>query len=115
MAERKIFKRDMRAEYPIFCVAESVLENMEERVSQELYDDMKDYLLGFTDDMQLEIADNLLDAVCHGWEHYVGIRHIDLRLKNFYQLIDKEVGGQYLEDNTNPLIEGLKEALLKTK
>lgn len=115
MAERKIFKKDMREECSIFCVAESVLENVEERVSKELYDEMTDYLYGFTDDMQLEIADDLLDAVCHGWEHYIGIRHIDQKLKHFYQLIDKEVGGQYLEDSTDPLLEGLKEALLKTK
>ena len=115
MAEKRILKKEMRAEGSIFCVAESVLENVEERVSKELYDEMTDYLYGFTDDMQLEIADDLLDAVCHGWEHYIGIRHIDQKLKYFYQLIDKEVGGQYLEDSTDPLLEGLKEALLKTK
>ena len=115
MKEKKIFNRDMQAEYPIFCVAESVLENVEERVSKELYDNMKDYLLGFTDDMQLEIADDLLDAVCHGWEHYTGICHIDKKLKSFYQRIDEEVGGQYMEDNTNPLLEGLKEALLQAR
>ena len=115
MNTKKIFRRDFRAQSPIFCVAESVLENVEERVSKELYDNMKDYLLGFTDDMQLEIADDLLDAVCHGWEHYTGIRHIDEKLNSFYQLIDEEVGGQYIEDNTNPLLEGLKEALLQTK
>lgn len=115
MEERKIIKRDMRTECPIFCVAESVLENVDERVSKELYDEMKDFLYGFTDDIQLAIADNLLDAVCFGWEHYIGIRHIDQKLKSFYQRIDGEVCGQYLEVDANPLLEGLKEALLKAK
>ena len=50
-----------------------------------------DYLLGFSDDMQLEIADNLLDAVCYGWEHYIHIPHIDNQMKCFYLLIEEEM------------------------
>ena len=113
--ENIVFNRDMRPECQIDVTAKSVMECIEGRISDKLYLDMMDYLLGFTNGMQLEIADNLLDAVCHGWEHYIGIRHIDQKLKNFYQLIDGEVGGQYWEDNTNPLLEGLKEALLQAK
>ena len=111
MAERKVFKRDMRVECPIFCVAESVLENVEERERKELYDEMVDYMYGFTENIQLEIANDLLDAVCYAWEHYIGIRHIDQKLKNFYQLIDKEMSGQYLEDSTDSLLKDLKEVL----
>lgn len=114
--ENKVFNRDMRLECQIDVTAKSVMECIEGRISDKLYLDMMDYLLGFTNGMQLEIADNLLDAVCHGWEHYIGIRHIDQKLKDFYQRIDEEVGGQYMiEDNTNPLLEGLKEALLQVK
>ena len=93
--ENKVFNRDMRPECHIDVTAQSVMECVEERVSKKLYEDMMDYLLGFTDDMQLVIADNLLDAVCHGWEHYIGIRHIDNIMKNFYCLINEEMTHQF--------------------
>ena len=89
--ERKIFKRDLRPECHIDGTAKSVMECIEGRVSEELYQDMMNYLLGYTDDMQLEIADNLLDAVCYGWRHYIGIPHIDMIMHGFYLLIEEEM------------------------
>lgn len=89
---KKVFKRNLRAEYGIECIAMSIMELVKERVSRRLYDDMLDYLLGFEQEMQLEIADNLLDSVNEGWEHYVGIRHIDQKMKCFYMLVDEEMG-----------------------
>ena len=92
--ENKVFNRDMRPECPIDVTAQSVMECIEGRVSDKLYQDMMDYLLGFTDDMQLEIADNLLDAVCYGWEHYIHIPHIDNNMKGFYMMIEHEMTHQ---------------------
>ena len=92
--ENKVFNRDMRPECHIDGIAQSVMECVEGRVSDKLYQDMMDYLLGFTDDMQLEIADNLLDAVCHGWQHYIGIPHIDNKMMGFYMLIEHEMTHQ---------------------
>jgi hypothetical protein len=89
--ENKVFNRDMRPECHIDVTAQSVMECVEERVSKKLYEDMMDYLLGFTDDIQLEIADNLLDAVCYGWQHYIGIPHIDMIMFGFYLLIEEEM------------------------
>ena len=89
--EQKVFKRNMRSECHIDGTAQSVMECIEGRVSDELYQDMMDYLLGYTDDMQLEIADNLLDAVCYGWQHYIGIPHIGMIMQGFYLLIEEEI------------------------
>ena len=89
--EHKVFNRDMRHECTIDGIAQSVMECIEGRISDKLYQDMMDYLLGFNEDMQLEIADNLLDAVCYGWEHYVGIPHIDTNMKDFYLSIEEEI------------------------
>ena len=89
--EKKVFHRYMRPECRIDGTARFVMECIEGRVSDKLYRDMMDYLLGFSDDMQLEIADNLLDAVCHGWQHYIGIPHIDTKMKSFYLLIEEEM------------------------
>ena len=91
--EPNVFVIDMKADCHIDCTAQSLMEIVEGCVSTKLFEDMMDYLLGFTDDMQLEIADNFLDAVCHGWEHYVGIRHIDNAMKSFYVLINEEMQG----------------------
>jgi hypothetical protein len=92
--ERKIFNRDVRPEYSIDGTAKSVMECIEGRVSEELYQDMMTYLLGYSDNMQLEIADNLLDAVCYGWRHYIGIPQIDMIMHVFYILIEDEVNQQ---------------------
>ena len=92
--EHRVFNRDMRPECHIDVTAQSVMECIEGRVSNALYQDMMDYLLGFNEDMQLEIADNLLDAVCHGWQHYIGIPHIDTKMKSFYLLIEEEMTNQ---------------------
>ena len=81
----------MKADCHIDCTAQFLIEIVEEHVSPKLYEDMMDYLLGFDGDMQLVIADNLLDAVCYGWEHYIGIRHIDTKMKSFYLLIEEEM------------------------
>ena len=89
--ENKVFNRNMRPECHIDGTAKSVMECIEGRVSDELYQDMMDYLLGYTDDMQLVIADNLLDAVCYGWQHYIGIPHIDMIMFGFYLLIEEEM------------------------
>ena len=89
--ENKVFKRNMRSECHIDGTAQFVIECVKGRVSEKLYQDMKDYLLGFTDDMQLVIADNFLDAGCHGWRHYINIPHIDTKMKSFYLLIEEEM------------------------
>ena len=94
MEEKKIFKRDMRHECSIDVTAKSVMECIEGRVSEKLYQDMMAFLFGFTENMQLEIADNLLDAVCHGWKHYINIPHIDNKMKGFYLLIEEEMTNQ---------------------
>ena len=93
--ENKVFNRNMRPECCIDGTAQSVMDCIEGRVSDKLFQDMKDYLLGFTDDMQLVIADNFLDAVCHGWRHYINIPHIDNIMNNFYFLINEEMTHQF--------------------
>ena len=93
--ENKVFNRNMRPECRIDGTAQSVMDCIKGRVSDKLFQDMQDYLLGFTDDMQLVIADNFLDAVCHGWRHYINILHIDNKMKGFYMMIEHEMTHQF--------------------
>lgn len=44
-------------------------------------------LRGFTEDMALEIADNLIDCWCYGVRHYIGIKHVDCLLNSMYNRI----------------------------
>lgn len=47
----------------------------------------EDALRGFTEDMALEIADNLIDCWCYGVRHYTGIKHVDRLLNSMYNRI----------------------------
>ena len=58
--------KDLSMQFEIDDVAYSVFVNIEGRVNDELYNQMYDYMLGFDKEMQLVIADNLLDAVIYG-------------------------------------------------
>ena len=91
MRKPKVFVCDMKTHCHIDCTAQSLMEIVEGHVSPKLFEDMMDYLHGYSDDMQLEIADNLLDAVCYGWRHYIGIPHIDMIMQGFYILIEEEM------------------------
>lgn len=83
---------DLSNEFEVDGIAGDVMECIMSRVSEELYNQMYDYLFGFEAGLQLVIADNLLDAACYGWEHFTGIDHVDEKLRIFYFLIDKELG-----------------------
>lgn len=53
---------------------------------------MREYLRGYSDDMQLEIADDLLDCATGQSIHYTGLTYVDRMLKAFYLLISEEMG-----------------------
>lgn len=93
---KRIFKRNMRYAWEIDPDAQALMNFVELRVSKHLFEDMMDFLLGFDSDMQLEIADNLLDCVRDNYDRYIGIRHIDTKMRCFYMLIDEEMGRKLL-------------------
>lgn len=88
----KYYEQNLRAQFPIDGTSASVLQCLEGRVSDRLISDMREYLLGYSDDMQLEIADNLLDCATGQSIHYTGLKYIDRMLKAFYLLIFEEQG-----------------------
>ena len=59
---KKIFMNDLSMQFEIDDAAYSVFVNIEGRVNDELYNQMYGYMLGFDKEMQLVIADYLLDA-----------------------------------------------------
>lgn len=91
-ADSRVIDRDLKSEYNFDSTALMVLGNLEDRVSIELYDMIRDMLLGFEESMQLEIADNLLDFAVMHVIHTTGCPSADYVLEACYRWIAEEQG-----------------------
>ena len=76
----KEFYNDLRDQNPIDSVALTVLENVKTRITDDLYNDIVESLRGFTEEIQLEIADDILDYVCNKWVHKTNLKSVDTLL-----------------------------------
>lgn len=85
-----VIEQNLSYAQPVDGVATSVIECLEDKVSPELFDLLKEVLLGFSDDMQLEIADNLLDFVSRRVIHTTGCISADAVLFWCYECIAQE-------------------------
>jgi len=90
--ELEVIEQDLRQEQKVDGTAMSVMENLEDKVSAELFGMLKTVLLGFSEPMQLEIADDLLDFVCHQVIHTTGCISVDVALGSCYKWIAEEKG-----------------------
>lgn len=88
--EGKEFFHDLTDQNPIDSVARSVLENVETRITDDLYNDILESLRGFTDYIQLEIADDVLDYVCNKCVHKTNIKSVDTLLMGMYARIKEQ-------------------------
>lgn len=87
-----LYEQDLRGVQPTDSVAESVMECLEDKVSPELLDLLNEMLLGFNEDMQLEIADDLLDFAHEHVIHKTGCLSVDSVLGACYCWIAEEHG-----------------------
>lgn len=85
-------EQNLRDQFPADGIASDVLDTLEGRLSKALLDDIREYLLGFHPDMQLEIANDMLDCTMGRSVHYTGLKFVDRMLKAFYLLISEELG-----------------------
>ena len=88
----KVYEQDLRDEQDVDDVASSVMDCLEGRVSDSLLDTLNASLLGFSGDMQLEIADDLLDFACSKVVHTTGCISADAVLFSAYKWIAEEQG-----------------------
>jgi hypothetical protein len=91
-ADSRVIDQNLKGEYNYDSTALRVIENLEDRVSIQLYDMIRDMLLGFDDGMQLEIADNLLDFTVMHVIHTTGCPSADYILEACYRWIAEEQG-----------------------
>ena len=88
----KVYEQDLTYKYGIDSTAQFIMDGLEDRVSPELLELLNSMLLGFSDDMQLEIADDLLDFVCMHVIHTTGCLSADAVLESCYKWIADEKG-----------------------
>ena len=88
----KTIEQDLTDQFSIDSTAQFVMDGLEDRVSPELLELLNAMLLGFNDDMQLEIADDLLDFVCMHVIHTTGCLSADAVLEACYKWIAEEMG-----------------------
>ena len=88
----KVIKQDLRDEYSVDVVAASIMECLQSKVGPALFDMLNSVLLGFCDDMQQEMAENLLDFVNDNILHRTGCYSVDVTLAQCYMWIGMEQG-----------------------
>ena len=88
----KVYEQDLTYQFGIDGTAQDVMECLEDKVSPALLDTLNAMLLGFNDDMQLEIADDLLDFAYGQMVHTTGCPSADAVLYACYTWIAEEKG-----------------------
>ena len=88
----KVYEQDLTYQFNVDGIAQDVMECLEDKVSPALLDTLNAMLLGFNDNMQLEIADNLLDFAHGHVVHTTGCWSADAVLKSCYEWIAEEQG-----------------------
>lgn len=88
----KVYEQDLTYQFSVDGIAQYVMECLEDKVSPELLELLNAMLLGFNDDMQLEIADDLLDFAHGHVVHTTGCWSADAVLKSCYEWIAEEHG-----------------------
>lgn len=88
----KLVKNNLRIGAKMDGTAKFVMDCLEDKLSPELCKLLNEVLYGFDENMQLEIADNLLDFTCHRVAHMTGCVAVDRMLTTCYLWIGMEKG-----------------------
>ena len=91
----KVYEQDLTYQFGVDGTAQYVMECLEDKVSPKLLDLLNAMLLGFNDDMQLEIADDLLDFAYGQVVHTTGCPSADAVLNACYTWIAEEKGFEF--------------------
>ena len=88
----KVYEQDLTCQFGVDGTAHDLMECLKEKVSPALLDTLNAMLLGFNDDMQLEIAGDLLDFAYVQMVHTTGCPSADSVLNACYTWIAEEKG-----------------------
>ena len=90
--EVKVIEQDLRSEQEIGDEVESLVRLLGSKVSAELQVIIMEMILGFSKEMQQEIADDLLDFAYENVVQTTGCWSADAVLKSCYEWIAEEQG-----------------------
>lgn len=88
--EFEVYEQDLTHHQPVDGLATRIMGHLEGEVSEELLDILNQMLLGFTEGMQVEIADDLLMFACSRVVHTTGCLSADAVLESCYSWIAAE-------------------------
>ena len=88
----KVIEQDLRSEQEIGDEVESLVRLLGSKVSAELQVIIMEMMLGFSKEMQQEIADDLLDFAYENVVQTTGCWSADAVLKSCYEWIAEEQG-----------------------
>ena len=86
----RMIHENLIADHQIDRVAEQVMLGLEDRVSPVLYGTLIMLVRGFDEDMQLEMADDLVDFAKYHLAHTTGVVSADIVLDLCYMMIAEE-------------------------
>lgn len=87
-----VIERDLSDKQSLNTVATSVLDNLEGKLSSGLLDTFNGLLLGFSEDMQGEIAKDIWDFTLGHYIHWTNCPSADTILMTCYSWIAEEQG-----------------------
>ena len=88
----KVVEGDLSCMQDISSYALDVKDLLNEKVSPELSDKLNEMLLGFNEDVQLEMVENMLSFICANVLHTTGCFSVDTALEMCYKWIGEEKG-----------------------
>ena len=86
----EVVEKDLRSDYGVDRIAETIMEELETKVSPILYGMLIQQLLALHEDMQLEMDDNLVLFARSHVAHFTGCPSADMVLDSCYIWIGKE-------------------------
>ena len=88
----KVIEGEISCDQDIDSYALNVKDLLDQQVSQELSEKLTEMLLGFNEDVQLEMVENMLSFICAKVLHTTGCYSVDTALELCYKWIGEELG-----------------------
>ena len=84
--------QDLKPDYGLESEVEEIMDRVGKEVSPLLHQMLIEQLLGFHEDMQIEMAENLEEFACLHEVHFTGCADVDYVLAQCYGWIAAELG-----------------------
>ena len=88
---RKI-EYDLKEDNPVDGTAEMIFDYaIKGRITDKLHDDLYELLRGFNEDVQLVMAEAIIDFISDRWTYTTNIRAVDILLPGIYARIKEQI------------------------